>query len=252
MFNNATIRSTFNQFNGNSFRVLVSFGMYSSLNTVYYYVMDWGASKVYILNDEWKFTSSKSFSHPAYIISIGNSLYMTGRDNVWKVDKDLNIFINYNPGGDPYYGGISYNPSNVLIYVASDNLKEIQVFNLDLTLIRRFSTSPHKPFPIQFPISSNQFYVGTDTGIVLVYQNEKIINQFNGCYGNSVWLLSISLDPNGYMATSCWDLNKLYLFSQNGSFTGKSITTPYRPLYIGFDSKGRFIQISENQINIYN
>ena len=176
---------------------------------------------------------------------------MTGEYNVWKVDKDLNILINYNPGGYLNYGGISYNPSNGLIYVVAWNLNEIQVFSLDLTLIRRISTSPHFPFSIT--ISSNQFYVGTYAGgIILVYQNESLINQFNGCDGNSGHLTSILFDPNGNMATTCFLSNKLYLFSPDGSFTGKSIATPLYPRYIGFDSKGRFILISTSQINIYN
>ena len=34
-------------------------------------------------------------------------------------DQDLNILRNYNPDGYPYYGGISYNPSKGLIYVAA-------------------------------------------------------------------------------------------------------------------------------------
>ena len=145
MFKNHSIQSTITQLNGNSFAGLFGFGIYSSSNTTYYYVMDWKANKVYILNDEWSFISSKSFNHPTYMISIGNSLYMTGYFNVWKVDQDLNILIEYNPtGGKPYYHGISYSPSNGLIYVAAVNLQEIQVFNLDLALIRRFSTSPHK------------------------------------------------------------------------------------------------------------
>ena len=134
---------------------------------------------------------------------------------------------NYKPGGYPEYSGICYNPSNGLIYVAATvyYLYEIQLFNLDLTLIRRFSTSPHDPWSIT--ISLNQLYVGTaHTGIILVYQNEILINQFNGCNGNSVTLSSILFDPNGYMATTCWDpTNKLYLFSPNGSFT-RQITTP--------------------------
>ena len=72
---------------------------------------------------------------------------MTGNLNVWKLDQDLNILINYNPtGGTPLYRGISYNPSNGLIYVVAYYfLNEIQVFNLDLTLIRSFSTSPLNP-----------------------------------------------------------------------------------------------------------
>ena len=121
---------------------------------------------------------------------------MTGEYNVWKLDQDLNILINY-PGG---YRGMSYNPSNSLIYAAAYfYLNEIQVFNLDLTFIRHISTSPHKPFSTTE--SSNQLHDGTSGGMILVYQNEIIINQLDGCNGNSDWLSSIFLDENGYMAT---------------------------------------------------
>ena len=251
MFNNPTIQSTIEKFNGDSFRRLSGFGMYSSSGIVYYYGMDCAANTTYILNDEWKLITFKSFLRPVYMISIGNSLYMTGYWHVWKVDKDLNILINYNPGVVPWYRGISYNPSNGLIYVTAYWLKEIQLFNLDLTLIRRFSTEPHVPWSITF--SSNKLYVGTKEGIILVYKNGIVINKFNGCGGNSDLLSSIVFDPNGYMTTSCrYPTNKLYLFSPNGSFTGKSLTTPCFPQYIGFDCKGRFIQISDKQISIYN
>ena len=87
--------------------------------------------------------------------------------------------------------------------------------------------------------------------MILVYENEILIKQFNGCDGNSEALISILFDPNGYMATTCNYSNKLYLFSPNSSFTGKIITALH-PIYIGFDSKGRFIQISNKQISIYN
>ena len=107
MFNNPTIQSTINQFNGNSFGDLHGFRMYSSFNIAYYYVIDFGANRVYILNGEWKFISSKTFSNPLNMISISNSLYMTGDYNVWKVDQDLNILINCEPIGDnPGYTGI--------------------------------------------------------------------------------------------------------------------------------------------------
>ena len=129
------------------------------------------------------------------MISIGNNLYMTGDQNILKVDQDLNILFNFYPGSTPGYRGISYNPSNGLIYVVAFNLKEIQVFNLDLTLIRRLYTSPHEPCSITE--SSSQLYVGTTGGIILVYQNEEIINQFDGCDGNIDQLNSILFDQNG-------------------------------------------------------
>ena len=97
--------------------------------------------------------------------------------------------------------------------------------------------------------------MGTRGGFILVYQNESLINQFDGCNGNTGFsnlLTSILFDPNGYMATSCYYSNKLDLFSPNGSFTGNSITNLADPRYIGFDSKGRFIIISNYQISVYN
>ena len=112
-------------------------------------------------------------------------------------------------------------------------------------MIRRLSTSPHAPFSITVSSFTNQLFVGTEEGMILVYQN--------GCNRDSVYLSSMLFDPNGYMVTTCWyPTNKLYLFSPNASFTGKSITTPSYPNYIGFDSKSRFIQISWNKISIYN
>ena len=84
---NPTIQSTIYEFNGTSFGGLIGFGMYSSSDAVYYYVMDSGneANKVYTLNDQWEFISSKYFDSPMYMINIGNSLYMTGNYNVLKI-----------------------------------------------------------------------------------------------------------------------------------------------------------------------
>ena len=233
--------------------------MYSSSNTQYYYVIDYldydsNSGRVYILNDNWVFLSYKAFTYPAYMITIGTSLYMTGEVNVWKLDENLNVLIEYNPNGpSPWFRGISYTPSNGLLYVVAYNLNFIHVLDLNLTFKRNISTEPYKPWSITE--YSNQLYVGSilfDVGIILVIQNDIIVNQFKSCGGNSNWLLSILFDQFGYMATSCYDpTNKLYLYSPNGTSTGKSITTPEYPYYIGFDSKSQFIQISANRITIY-
>ena len=117
------IQSTFTSFDWTSFDWLVGLGMYSSSGTVYYY--------------HWWFISFERFNSPYKMISIGNSIYMTGDYNVWKLDQDLNILINYYGSSDnsPGYRGISYNPSNGLIYVVASFLFEIQVFNLYLNIL---------------------------------------------------------------------------------------------------------------------
>ena len=80
IFNNPNIRSNITTFNGTAFSWLVGFGMiYSS-----YYVMDHTANAVYILNDNWSFVSSKTFLLPAFMITVENSLYLSGNSNRFK------------------------------------------------------------------------------------------------------------------------------------------------------------------------
>ena len=246
MFDNSTIQSNFTQFDGN-FSLLMGFGMISSS----YYVMDNKANKVYILNDSWSYITFKTFSSPAYMISICNSLYMTGDTNLWKLDGNLNVLIQYNTTGSPAYRGQYYNSTNCLLYVAPQLLTEIHVFNINLIFSNKISTSPYQPWSITG--NNNQMYVGTKNGTILVIQNEVILNRFNGCDGNIIWTTSILFDENDYFATSCFNtINTLYLILANETYIGKKITTQMSTYYIGFDSKGHFMQISSNQITIYN
>jgi hypothetical protein len=106
--------------------------------------MDTVANKVYILNDNWSYISYKTFTRPTYMITIGSSIYMTGDINIWKLDKELNILIQYNSTEStfPFYRGIYYNSSNGFIYVAPNNLTVIRVFDLNLTYNHNISISP--------------------------------------------------------------------------------------------------------------
>ena len=223
--------------------------MDSSFNASFY-VMDYIANKVFILNENWSFLSFKTFPDPTFMITVETSLYMTGNLNLWKLDLNLNVLIQYNATVTvPGYRGLYFNPTNRFLYVAPHYLTVIHVFDLNLTLSHSFSTSPYYPYSITG--YNNLLYIGTNNGTVLVVQNQTIVNQFNGCGGNGVWLKSILFDQYGYCATSC-NNNKLYLLFANGTYTGKTIVTPNDPKFIGFDSKGHFIQISVNQITIYN
>ena len=202
-----------------------------------------------MLNDNWSFLSFKTFPNPTFMITVENSLYLTGQSNIWKLDLNLNVLIQYTATVTVWYRGLYFNSTNRLLYVAPYALTEIHVFNLNPTLSHSFLISPYRPW--SFEGYNNQLYVGTTNGIVLVVQNDVIVNQFNGCGGNSIWLTSILFDHYGYFATSCYN-DKLYLLFANGTYTGKVITTPINPFYIGFDSKDHFIQLSKSQTTIYN
>jgi hypothetical protein len=121
---------------------------------------------------------------------------------------------------------------------------------LNLSLNHTFSTLSYRPWSITG--YNNQLYLGDIfTGTILVVVNKVINRTFKGCNGNEIQLNYIVFDQCGYMATSC-DNNQLYLYHSNGTYLNKNFTSPTRTNYIGYDSKGHFIQISRAQISIYN
>jgi DNA-binding beta-propeller fold protein YncE len=147
------------KFNGLNFSSAFGFAMFSPSNS-YYYVSDMGLDKIFILNESWSYVSFKNFNNPGYFTTIGNSLYVTGKTNIWKLDENLNIFIQYNATGTaPDYRGIYFNCTNNLIYVAPKAFNFIHVFDLNLILIHNISTSPH--FPYSIAEYNNQLFVGT-------------------------------------------------------------------------------------------
>ena len=209
------------------------------------------ANKVFIFHDDWSYFSYKKFAGPAYMITIGNSLFMTGEENIWKLDENLNVLNRHVATGTfPGYRELFYNSTNQLLYIAPHLLNVILVFDLNLVLNHSISTASYSPFSVAE--DNNKMFVGTTNGTILVVLNKKIIKHFSGCHGKSVILSSIFFDRYGFIATSCSrPTNALFLYYSNGSFTNKSISAPYNPKYIGFDSKGRFVLVSWYQINIY-
>jgi hypothetical protein len=250
LFCNWHLQFSFNQINSKSFSTAIGFAILTPSNS-YYYVSDHALNEIFILNESWSYLSSKTFSNPAYLITIGISLYATGESNIWKLDQNLITLIQYNSNGTPRYRGIYYNSRNNFIYVAPSDFTVIHVFYLDLTFRNDFSTSTYNPWSIAE--YNNQMYVGTKNGIILVIVNENIFRLFNGCNGNSVVLTYIFFDEYSYMVTSCEDpINQLYLYYPNGTYLNKKSTTRNNPRYFGYDSKGHFIQISMHQTSIYN
>jgi hypothetical protein len=219
----------------------LGFGMDSTKTR--YYISDFWNDKIYILNDEYQYISQKTFYSPAKMITIGENMYIAGDSYVWKTNKDLNVLIQYNRIGSRYID-IYFNSTNSLMYVTAAYNLSIHVFDLNLNLINTISLS-NEPFAITG--FNNRMYVGCVSNPTLVIENQQIINTFDGCD----FVTSIIFDQSGYMATSCYGERKLYLYDNNLSYTGKSISIDDGALTIAFDSKGRFVVVSSNQISIY-
>ena len=228
----------------------VGFGM-SSSNPIQYYVTHYYQSKIFVFDENWNYVLNKSsFLNVNYMIPVGNYFYISGRYNIWKTDKQLNVLFQYNSNGSPpHYVGLYHNSTNNLIYVAPDNFQMIHVFNFNLTLNDSISITPYQPWSINE--NNNELYVGTTNGTVLVILNKQIIKQFNGCNKQKVLLFSILFDDLNNMATTC-DNKQLHLYNTAGSYLNKSIPTANDPRYIGLDSKSRLVVVTSTQISLYN
>ncbi len=83
--------------------------------------------------------------------------------------------------------------------------------------------------------------------MVILYK--IVIRSFTGCSSSPIY--SIVVDNYGLIAIACYFNNLVNLYYYNGTSTGKSLTTPKSPTYVGFDSKGRFVLLLKTEISIY-
>jgi hypothetical protein len=232
--------------NGNSFSWLHGFGMMVDFNTSYY-VADLSANRIYLLNDNYEYVANKTFSSPAYMVTINSSLYITGFSSIWKTDKYLNVLQTYTSIG-AQYRGIYFNSSEKLIHIADRLKTDFQVLNMNLSLEYTVNLSQNC-YPYSFSEYNNELYIGTMSNIVLVVVNKVIIRNYTAC---STQVLNYIFSNNfDFMAISCETNSKINFYHSNGTYTGKSLKTLPNPMYVGFDSKGRLVIISQNQISVH-
>jgi len=211
-----------------------------------YYVADFPADRIYLLNDNYEYVANKTFSSPAYMVTINSSLYITGQTSIWKTDKYLNVSQTYTSNGSQYRG-IYFNSTENFIYVSDTSRTDFQVFNMNLSLEYTVNVSTY--YPYSFSEYNNELYIGTTSNIVLVVVNKLIIRNFTACSGQVLnYIFSNNFD---FVAISCETISKINFYYSNGTYTGKSLTTFQHPMYVGFDSKGRLVIISQNQISIH-
>ena len=253
VFNSFTLNSSITSMGGFPFGSLFGFGMVVSTNTRYY-VTDTvyynSAKYVNVLDDQWQYISYKdTFANPTYMTTVDSNIYISGSNNIWKTDQNLTVLVQYNRTDSPYYQGIYYNSTNSFIYAAANKKQAIDVFGLNLNFIESFSTSSYYPWSISG--FNNIMYVGClSSGTILMIANKIILNTFNGCNGQSGDAKSIVFDQIGYMATSCTGNGMVYLYNENLGYTGKSISIA-NPMFIGFDSRSRFVVVSKDRVSLY-
>ena len=251
VFNYYKLRREILTHNGIQFKTLHGFAILRSPSIAYYF-SEWGNNRVYKLSESWELLDVNTYLQPSYMVGIGSDLYIAGQSHVFKANSNLQLINQYDPATSPFYRGVYYNSTCNLIFIAAYNLdhRKIDVFDLNLQLTDSISTMPYDPWSIVG--FNSELYAGTIDGIIIVIVNKIIVKAFNGCGGNSVLVAFILFDQFGHLTTvSRNPIDKMYLYSSNGTFIGKSSSAPMDPHYIGFDTKGRFVLISASKISIY-
>jgi hypothetical protein len=246
VFSNYIIKTSINSLGGTILTWSSGFGMMVDFNTSYY-VIDYSANRIYLLNDDFAYVAMKTFSTPNYMITVSSSLYITGNKNIWKTDKYLNILMTYSSTTVANYNGILFNYTENLIYVTPFTYTYLEVFDLNLNLKSIISVSPHNPRSLAE--YNNALYVGTMVDLVLVVLNKAIIRSFTAC--SSTRVSSMIFDEFGLVAIACRDNNLVKLFHSNGTYTTKNFVSTTKPMYAGFDSKCRFIVSLSTILRIY-
>jgi hypothetical protein len=185
-------------------------------------------------------------SLPYSIISISNELFITGSNGIYKTDKSFNLVDSY-IRTNAAYRRIYHNYTSDILYVASLSSKRIDLFYRNLTFISSISLTNQ---PYALTEKNGKLYVGIFGGVISVLENNLVVKTITTlCSGG--YISSIVMDANEFMAVLCYNNNILYLYTTNGSYTGKSMTTPSLPIYMNYDLNGHFIIAGFSQIKIY-
>jgi hypothetical protein len=185
---------------------------------------------------------------------IKNDVYIGYKDRssvLLKVDKQSNIVKQQN------INSYCYDSTNYLLYTTADNLQEVQIFNLNLSLVDFISLSDNYQYKV-INVHKNQLFLSRsyDRNIIVI-QNKIIINEFYACgYYRQSTKVSILFDEFDNMlfwcpVTDCG--SEFYLYSINGTFKN---FVRINPNYMNFDSmtidsKSRIIVTGYSFINIY-
>ena len=226
MSKNLANKTIIKTYSGINFIGLNGFGCLVDTATTFY-ALDWTGNKIIIYDSNWQYLTYKNFSSPINMITVNNSLYISGDNFIYKTDKNLNITKQYY-SASAGYRGLFFNSSGNTIYVAGFSKKAIDILDLNLIFVDSISTSTYSPCSVQR--YKNYVYAGTGSSQLLVIENKVIIQTVVACA--SLALTSILIDHFGYITFSCLMKTQNYLYhTENISYTGMNLTYTLNPIF---------------------
>ncbi len=212
-------------------------------------------SGVFIYDEDWnfKFKINLTLAGINYIKQVNNKLFISSYNRLIKTDLQLNIIkeIKTTPNTDSR--GITHDDScnDWILHAIRSNVSsgnKIDIYNSNLTLVDSIPVAlTYKPYSV---INyGKKILVGTlENGRLLIIENKSISQVWTTpCTG---MVSSINIDQYGYIMISCFSTNKIFLLYKNGTSTGKSLNTTFRPSFVSVDQKGRIIVNDDGNLEL--
>jgi hypothetical protein len=230
---------------------LFGFGIIDDANETYYVLDELNTthSNFVLYNRNWIYLTyiTMPIIMPFSIISINNELFITGAHGIYKTDKSFNLVETY-IRLYAYYSSIYHNSTSDILYVASQGSNRIDLFYRNLSFISSISLTNS---PCAITENNGKLYVGLNSGTIPVLENNLFVKTITTLC--TATITSIIIDTNELMGVLCFSKSNsmLYLYSTNGSYTGKNMTTASSPRFMSFDLNGHFIIAEYYQIKLY-
>jgi hypothetical protein len=248
LFQNFSLKTTISSYPARSF-TLYGFGLIDDANETYYALDHINSTHCnFVLYDRnWTYLTYKTMPIyvPYSIISINNELFITAYNGIYKSDKYLNLVKSYTRISADYTR-IYHNHTTDILYVASYGSNRLDLFYRNLSFISSISLTNQ---PYALTEKNGKLYIGFDGGVVSVLENDFVINNITTLCTSTI--SSIVIDSNELMGVLCLHNNMLYLYMTNGTYTGKSMTTPTTARFMNYDLNGHFIITGYCLINLY-
>ena len=229
-----------------------SFNTVCDNNVTFIYLIS-NSGYLFIYNKNWNYLKKAYItcvSSPNYIISYTKDknlfLIISFYYGIYSLDANLNLinsYLNYSN-----YKKMYFNISSDLLFACSSIYKTIDIFNHQLTYNKSISTSPFLPTDIDS--FNDVLFISTNSRIIFMVQNEKIINNFNT---SCTSITSLVIDPYGNIAVLC-SSNVIQVYSSTGIFSGISwkFILPYSVIDFSFDLNSNLVFFTSSSIILMN
>ena len=164
-------------------------------------------------------------------------LFISQYKALTEIDKNLTVIKTINTSSNNE--GLYFNTTSSLLLVSSSSSPVINVYNLNLTLIRNITV----PNPNNYIVEYNGLlYVSSTGSDIMVLHNEIFKSSISTVCSD---ITALAIDQFGIIAISCFSGSVCYIYlysAKTTTFTGQSWQSPL--IYvtnIGFDGIGNLI-----------